>query len=113
MSYDEPSVIVPPGENVLTLGEDGSASVTRKLPDERPNIWKGAKAIEECADDKIVAYPPRPSGVIDYHVLDAPVIWRGLGNGPERQFVCLKSGHGCNDCPHTRRLQRWRTEHAA
>lgn len=99
------------GENSFKIEEDGSLSMTRKLPSEKPSNWKGAEKIMACSDDKIQLIQVRASGVIDYEVLGVHVIWRGTGNGKRKQYVCLKAGHRCNSCGHTKRLQRFREEH--
>ena len=68
-----------------------------------------ASEIFKSPDDAIYAYPPRESGICDYRIgRDISVSWRGLKNGPERQYLC----NHCrvNDCCHTRRVDKWRGE---
>jgi hypothetical protein len=99
------------GENLLSFDEDGAAVVGRKLPGERSNIWKGSKAIQACSDDKIRCHGARPrSGIVDYTIFEVSVSYRGKGNGEDRQYLCHT--HCVNDCPHTRRIHRYRQEHA-
>ena len=101
----------PSGENSITIDEDGNVSAEKKLPDEKSNIWKGSKRISELSDDAIRVIGVRKSGIVDYVIDGVSVIWRGVGNGESRQFVCLK--HRVNDCPETRRVARFRSERAA
>lgn len=108
--YLNPAPAGTTGENVLSFDEQGSASVEHRKPDERPNTWKNSKAIQNCDDDKIKCWGQRArSGIVDYSVLGASVSYRGLGYGEARQYLCLT--HVVNDCPHTRRLHRYRVEH--
>lgn len=108
--YANPAAIVPPGETSASFDDDGAVTITRKPPEERSQVWKGRKAIENCADDKIREYPPRArSGIVDYQILGGSVSYRGGENGAKRAYLCHT--HVVNDCPHTRRIARYRKEH--
>lgn len=108
--YETPAAIVAPGENVLSFDPEGNASVEHKKPDERPNTFKGSKQIQACDDDKIVVIGMRPrSGIVDYAILGVTVSYRGQGHGEKRQYLCHT--HIVNDCPHTRRIHRYRQDH--
>lgn len=71
-----------------------------------------ASEVYNALDEMIFAYPQRESGAIDYRIgTKISVKWRGLRDGPERQYLC----NTCrvNDCEHTRRIDRYRVENFA
>lgn len=107
--YEERGYCFGVGENLFNL-ETGE--VSRKGPDERPSTWKGARRILALPDDAITEYPPRRrSGKIDYAIDGVSVTWHGSKHGEDRQYAC--NTHLKNDCPHTRRIDRYRKEHGA
>lgn len=110
--YTDPTPPGPIGENLLVWDPsgDGSFTVERKEPDERPSTWKGSQKIKACGDECIAAIGRRQrSGIIDYRILGVTVSYRGKGNGEDRMYLCHT--HIVNDCPHTRRIHRYREEH--
>lgn len=108
--YETPYLPVPIGEHCITIHEDGHVTNRRKEPDEHSSIWKNARKILSCSDDAIELLGKRANGIEDYKILNAGVSWRGLGHGVKRQWFC--GTHRVNNCPHTRRMQRYREEHA-
>jgi hypothetical protein len=93
-----------PYSSPATLGTDDGKS--------RSSIWKGGAKIAALPDECIIEYPPRErSGYVDYRMMfgvrQASVSYRGGDN--KRSFLCLT--HCVNDCPHTRRIRRYREEH--
>lgn len=81
-----------------------------EVPEEKFNKWRGSQKIMACSDDCIKFIGDFGSGAY-YSVLGSTVKYRGQGNGKRQQYLCLKPGHNCNDCPHTRRLDKYRQDH--
>lgn len=82
----------------------------RQPPEERAINWKGARKILSCSDDAIHLVSESPSGKCYYTVLGTTLTF-----DPRRKshpLRCLKPQCGVRgDCPHRRRLERWRREH--
>lgn len=105
---DYGSPIVPAGEMSYTIHEGGQITGVPKV-DERNSIWKGAGKIAAMPDSSIQEYAPRPSGVVDYRIGNVSVSFRGGRRNGRRQYLCHT--HVTNNCPHTKRIQRYREEH--
>lgn len=104
--YEEPSSCFGPGENLFNL-ETGE--VTRHLPEERPNSFKGARRILSLPDEAIELVRVLSSGVELYRIEEGTVKWKPK----TKTFFCGKPGCGVRgDCPHSRRIKRFREEHA-
>lgn len=103
--YEESSSCFGPGENLFNL-ETGE--VTRHLPEERPNSFKGARRILSLPDSAIELMSVRSNGVEWYRIEEGTVKWKPK----TKTFFCGKPGCGVRgDCPHSRRVARWRKEH--
>lgn len=112
--YADLGSIGEPGENLLTIGEDGSLTLTRKLPEERPAL-KGAHtaAIEKAGDEMIERVTETGLGV--YYRLGNKITVRG-GSGDH--WLCLTcSGQDRYElgdhkgCVHIQRVKRWAADH--
>lgn len=70
-------------------------------------------ALEVAAtpDDTITVKGENESGIYYGIGKTITVKWRGLRDGPECQYVCLSCR--VNECPHTRRIDKYRTENFA
>lgn len=106
--YDAPFT-VPVGENVFSIDpETGAVTARRKPPEYRSSIWKDARRILSLPDSAIELLTYRPHGVEYYRIEDGTVKW----NPKTERFFCGKPGCGVRgDCPHSRRLKRFREEH--
>lgn len=99
-----------PGENVLIHDGQGKVlGIKRRSPPERSSTWKGARRILGCSDDAVYLFSERASGRKYYKVLGVTVVFDSRRkNCP---IACLKPQCGIRgDCPHIRRLIRWRRE---
>lgn len=100
------------GETVFDVTAEGTLEPRWKANSERPNSWKGARKILGCSDDKIHLVYQGANGKNRYTVLGVTVTFNPAHKGP--RYNCLKGGCGIRgDCPHTRRLDRWRGENFA
>lgn len=95
----------------LLIGEDedGNQTITEAPARHRSQLWAGARKIEALLDSDIRIIPTRSGSY--YRVGNTTVKYRGRGDGVKQQYLCLKAGHCCNNCPHTKRLDKWRKEH--
>lgn len=99
---------MPVGENVLVFNEDGSLGMYRKAAPERPNSWKGARRVLALPDSAIQLMSVLRNGVEYYRIEDGTVKWKPKTG----TFFCGKPGCGVRgDCPHSRRIRRYREEH--
>lgn len=79
----------------------------RQPPEERSITWKGARRILGCSDKAIHLVSESASGKKYYTVLGTTV-----AVVKSHEMRCLKPQCGVRgDCPHRRRLERWRREH--
>lgn len=111
--YTNPlKIIDTSGETVFDI-VDGNLEPRWKASPERPNSWKEARKILKCSDDAIHLVYQGANGKNRYTVLGVTVTFNPRRKkGPK--YTCLKPGCGIRgDCPHTRRLDRWRGENFA
>lgn len=70
-----------------------------------------AQAVAKADDDTITVKGENESGIYYGIGKNITVKWRGLRDGPECQYVCFTCV--VNDCPHTRRIDKYRAENFA
>lgn len=103
--YEEEPYCMGVGENLFNL-ETGE--VTRHLPEEQSNSFKGARRILSLPDDAIELIAVRSNGVELYRIEEGSIKWKPK----TKTFFCGKPGCGVRgDCAHARRLKRYREEH--
>lgn len=103
--YEERQSCFGPGENLFNL-ETGE--VTRHLPEERPNSFKGARRILSLPDNAIELVCVLKNGDEMYRIEGGSVKWKVKS----KTFFCGKPGCGVRgDCPHSRRVDRFRKGH--
>lgn len=112
--------IEDPYENPVKLGtgdeyairiKDGKVSYGSKIDKERPSIWKGSQKIQALSDEAITVLRVMPSGKAIYRIEETTVSWNPA-HKRKAQYFCSTAGHG-NRCPHTRRIDKYRTENFA
>lgn len=107
--YTNPVTIGTGEEAVLCFHDDGSLSLKHGPHKETSSIWKGARRVFAIADVNISVILERPSGIIDYSIDGTRVSW---GHGKKKQgYLCHR--HNVANCPHTKRVDRWRGENFA
>lgn len=105
--YLDPVPLGGDGELIIKISDDGKFSATHKKRSETPRV--NAKKVRALSDDCISVIGVRPSGIVDYRLDNVSVSYRGEGYGEKCRYLC----HTCvvNQCPHTKRIDRYRNEH--
>lgn len=107
----------PVGENVLTIAEDGSATLTYKPPEETNTRPKGAakRAIEQCPDEAIEFLITTDLG--SYYVM-IMMAKRTTVRHSGPHWLCLTCTdpmryelHDHKGCPHIQRMKRYVADH--
>jgi hypothetical protein len=113
--YTEPVHLGGAGENLLTFAEDGSATLSRKLPEERPTgpTGRAKVAIQQAGDEMIERVADNALGIY-YRIGQKITVRGGSGDhwlcltctGPDRYETSEHEG-----CVHIQRVKRWASDH--